>query len=113
MEEGGVERSEDSNQQEINNQLAKLSVIACSRLIGGGKGENATPENLTIKDAMRAMLTPYIVKVLGNQPEQEILKVLNSNTENPYLVWNNGTRAELVEYLRTQQKEKIRSVSLC
>lgn len=39
------------------------------------------------------------------------MKLLNSNSENPYLIWNNGTRAELLEFLEAQQEANIRSVS--
>jgi hypothetical protein len=39
------------------------------------------------------------------------LKLLNSNSENPYLIWNNGTRAELLEFLEAQQEANIRRVS--
>ena len=41
----------------------------------------------------------------------QLLKLLNSNTENPYLVWDNRTRSELTKYLEEQQKSMIRSVS--
>jgi len=40
-----------------------------------------------------------------------MLKLLNSNTENPLLIWDNGTRAELTEFLATEQQNKIRTVS--
>jgi hypothetical protein len=38
------------------------------------------------------------------------LKALNSNTENPYLIWENGTRAELTDFLEKQQTHKINGV---
>lgn len=41
----------------------------------------------------------------------QLLKLLNSNSENPMLIWNNETRAELVEFLTEQQQQKIRTVS--
>lgn len=41
----------------------------------------------------------------------QTLKMLNSNTENPYLIWNNGTRAELLEFLESQQDSMIKRVS--
>ena len=28
-----------------------------------------------------------------------VLKLLNSNTEDPYLIWNNATRAELLDFV--------------
>ena len=44
-------------------------------------------------------------------PCVQLLKLLNSNTENPMLIWDNATRAELTEYLADQQQQKIRTVS--
>ena len=41
----------------------------------------------------------------------QILKLLNSNSENPLLIWDNSTRAELMEFLTTEQQNKIRTVS--
>ena len=38
------------------------------------------------------MMTPYLAKQLHKNIPHETLKLLNSNSENPYLVWNNGTR---------------------
>ena len=40
-----------------------------------------------------------------------MLKLFNSNTESPYLIWDNRTRAELKEYVSMQQTSHIRSVS--
>jgi len=42
----------------------------------------------------------------------QVLKLLNSNSENPYLIWNNGTRAELMEFLEEQQQSNIRTVRI-
>lgn len=36
-----------------------------------------------------------------------MLKILNSNSQNPYLLWDNGTRAELVEYLEERRTNKL------
>jgi hypothetical protein len=33
---------------------------------------------------------------------EQVLKTLNSNCETPYLLWDNGTRAELCEFLDQQ-----------
>ncbi|GIY06445.1 dnaJ homolog subfamily C member 13 [Caerostris darwini] len=109
LEEGGVQRDEESNKQEIANQLAKLSLRALSRLGGYGTGEDETPKNDAVHMSLTALLTPYLVNQLGRGEAAEILKILNSNTENPYLIWDNATRAELTEYLKRQRKDKIRS----
>lgn len=36
----------------------------------------------------------------------QVLKTLNSNCETPYLIWDNGTRAELIDFLETQRQTK-------
>lgn len=36
------------------------------------------------------------------------MKLLNSNTKNPYIVWDNGTRAELAEFLETERTSIVR-----
>lgn len=42
----------------------------------------------------------------------QLLKLLNSNSENPYLIWDNATRAQLTEYLTNQQQQVIKTVSV-
>jgi DnaJ family protein C protein 13 len=44
--------------------------------------------------AAQTFLTPYIVSQL---PDRGILKLLNSNQEQPYLVWDNSCRQELID----------------
>lgn len=41
----------------------------------------------------------------------QLLKTLNSNTENPYLIWDNRTRSELTKYLEEEQQAIVRTVS--
>uniref|UniRef100_A0A4W4F3A4 J domain-containing protein n=1 Tax=Electrophorus electricus TaxID=8005 RepID=A0A4W4F3A4_ELEEL len=112
LEESGVQASQDTNQQEVANALARLSLVALGRLGGYGTPispeEGAVPENPTIRKSLAAMLTPYIARKLGTSSPAEVLKLLNSNSENPYLIWNNGTRAELLEFLEAQQESNIK-----
>ena len=42
----------------------------------------------------------------------QILKILNSNSETPYLIWDNMTREELKAYVGEQQRTIIGTVSL-
>lgn len=109
LEEGGIEKQEATNKQEVANQLARLCIKACARLGGYLAGDKATPDNPAVKKSLSAMLTPYLARKLCNDDPAEILKVLNSNTENPYLIWDNATRAELTEFLSEQQQSKIRT----
>ena len=107
LEEGGVERNQDENRQEVANNLAKLAIRACARLGGYMIGENETPVNPVTVAALESLLTPYLARQLSKDKPEEILKILNSNCSNPYLIWDNGTRAELNEYLETKRQERL------
>ncbi|GFN83676.1 Dnaj homolog subfamily c member 13-like, partial [Plakobranchus ocellatus] len=120
LEEGGVDRSQESNQQEVANHLAKMSAEAAGRLAGFyiSADEQGTPDNPSVKKSLYALLTPYLAKKLSNESPVEceqggraewLLKILNSNTENPYLLWDNATRAQLCEYLADQQEKVIKT----
>ncbi len=66
------------------------------------------PENITsskhnpIMTSLCALLTPYLAKNIKGEPS-EILKMMNSNTQNPSLIWDNTTRAELRAYLENER----------
>eukprot|EP00795_Rhopilema_esculentum_P013369 gene13369-4225_t len=107
LSESGVEASAESNQQELANSLARLSIRALARMAGFLDAPNNTPDNPAVKKSLTAMLTSYVTKKLVKESPHEILKLLNSNTENPYLIWDNGTRGELTDFLEKQQKMKI------
>ncbi|XP_056011194.1 dnaJ homolog subfamily C member 13-like isoform X2 [Ostrea edulis] len=111
LEEGGVEKSGESNQQEVANNLARLCVRACARLGGyfPESSELSTPENVPVKKSLVAMLTPFLARKLSSENSKELLKLLNSNSENPYLIWDNATRAQLTEYLTDQQQQVIKT----
>ncbi|XP_062841489.1 dnaJ homolog subfamily C member 13-like isoform X2 [Trichomycterus rosablanca] len=125
LEESGVQSSQETNQQHVANSLAKLSLMALARLggygtLGEGDGEGVKqngggpevnsppPENPAVRKSLAAMLTPYMARRLGTTTPAEVLKLLNCNSENPYLIWNNGTRAELLEFLEEQQEGNIK-----
>jgi hypothetical protein len=38
----------------------------------------------------------------------QVLKILNSNVESPYLIWDNSTRAELTEFVESERTSSIR-----
>lgn len=109
LEEGGVQKSNESNQQEVSNTLAKLAIRASARLGGFLPEPDATPDNPAVKKSLGTMLTPYLSKKLSEDKAEELLKLLNSNTENPMLIWDNATRAELTEFLADQQQQIVRT----
>lgn len=103
MEESGVERNEGHSNQETTNQIAKVALLACVRLY-------ETSEEL-FRKPMQALLTHFICDHLkeADLNHHELLKMLTSNVEIPYLIWNNATRAELTDYLETLQRGIIQS----
>lgn len=88
LEESGVQTSQDTNQQEVANNLAKLSLVALSRLGGYSQTphspdgtdpipetngiEGTPPENPAIRKSLAAMLTPYISRKLGTTSPAEV-----------------------------------------
>uniref|UniRef100_A0A8D8RF25 DnaJ homolog subfamily C member 13 n=1 Tax=Cacopsylla melanoneura TaxID=428564 RepID=A0A8D8RF25_9HEMI len=90
-----VERSEDQNQQELSNSLARLSVKACSRLAGSPDSPSSCMELFS------RLLTPHLARELVNDNADQLLKLLTSNVRTPTLIWNNTTRAQLTEILET------------
>ncbi|XP_053466998.1 dnaJ homolog subfamily C member 13 isoform X2 [Ictalurus furcatus] len=122
LEESGVQASQETNQQHVANSLAKLSLMALGCLGGysagaevdgngtkqNGGGPEPPPENPAVRKSLSAMLTPYVARKLGTGSPAEVLKLVNCNSETPYLIWNNGTRAELLEFLEAQQEGNIK-----
>ncbi|KAB7502591.1 DnaJ-like protein subfamily C member 13 [Armadillidium nasatum] len=109
LEEGGVSKSGETNQQEISNQLAKASLKACGFLAGLFQGENQTPSNSVILGALNAMLTPYVTSQIKTNKPESILKILTSNVQTPYLIWDNGTRAQLLDFLQINQQKHVKT----
>uniref|UniRef100_A0A182NJR4 J domain-containing protein n=1 Tax=Anopheles dirus TaxID=7168 RepID=A0A182NJR4_9DIPT len=61
------------------------------------------PVNGVVKHLLDRLLTPYVAGKMVTDSEQNVLKMLNSNTRNPYLIWDNGTRAQLTDFLEHQR----------
>ncbi|KAJ4448169.1 DnaJ sub C member 13, partial [Periplaneta americana] len=72
LEEGGVERSEEANQQEVANKLAKLAVRACARLGGYLVGELESPKNALTQNILDRLLTPYLARQLSLDKPEEV-----------------------------------------
>lgn len=62
------------------------------------------PQNIVAKSMLDILLTPFIADKLAVDAESEVLKVLTQNTRNPYLIWDNGTRAQLLDFLEFQRQ---------
>ena len=112
LEEGGVQTENEHSKQAISNELAKAALMACARLAGVVEDpELATPQNPVIEDCLKSMLTPYVVykmRTCHKDRGQEVLKLLTSNTKNPYIIWDNSTRAELDDFVENERTSSVR-----
>lgn len=65
---------------------------------------SGSPQNIVVKSILDILLTPFIAHKLAVEPEHEVLKILTQNTRNPYLIWDNSTRAQLLDFLEFQRQ---------
>ncbi|CAD5207181.1 unnamed protein product [Bursaphelenchus okinawaensis] len=100
LDEGGVQHNEQTNKQSVHNRLARSSAEALACLAGY---RDETPENDGVQNSLNALITKYVCKLMKDGDMDEVLKVLNSNTEDPYIIWDNGTRAELLDFVEKQR----------
>lgn len=63
-----------------------------------------SPQNIVVKSILDILMTPFIANKLAIEPEHEVLKTLTENTRNPYLIWDNSTRAQLLDFLEFQRQ---------
>lgn len=66
LEEGGIERSEETNEQEVSNRLARESLKACATMAG-----LFSEKNTLILEILHSLLTPYVTsKLVAEKPEE-------------------------------------------
>lgn len=68
------------------------------------------PQNCIVKQLLDRLLTAFVADQLAGNADDDVLKLLTSNTENPYLIWNNGTRAQLIDFLEQQRVQSAREM---
>nr|CAB3238835.1 dnaJ homolog subfamily C member 13 [Phallusia mammillata] len=102
LEESGIQKSGDTNQQELLNKLARLSITSLASLAGYVKPDSVNP---LVHKTFCSLITPYLAKQVLLGKYSETLKLLNSNARNPYLLWNNETRIEIRDFLVKQQQK--------
>lgn len=61
------------------------------------------PKNGIVKRLLDLLVTPYLAGKFASGREHEVLKYLTSNTRNPYLIWDNGSRTQLIDFLEDQR----------
>lgn len=67
-----------------------------------------TPTNLHVKKIVDRLLTKYITDKFATHSDSEVLKLLTSNTRNPYVIWDNATRTQLIDFLEYQRTKSAK-----
>lgn len=89
--------------QIAKNLHAVRATQALSRLYGFSGDGISTPQNHAAVNALKALLTPKLAKMLNDQVPKDLLSNLNSNLESPEIIWNSSTRAELLKFVDKQR----------
>ena len=100
----GVEASAESNAQQVANERGRLAARMLRKL-GGYRGAG-TPKHGGVRAATRNLLTQFFDELLDNEDEATslptLLRLVNSASETPYLIWNHTARAELVDFVQAR-----------
>lgn len=67
-----------------------------------------SPTNLHVKSIVDRLLTKYITDKFATHSDSEVLKLLTSNTRNPYVIWDNATRTQLIDFLEYQRTKSAK-----
>eukprot|EP00796_Vickermania_ingenoplastis_P005967 gene5967-4276_t len=101
VEMAGVHLDAESNKQVLRNSVAISALRSLYSLAGivpdAAEYYNSSPST-EIQRCLDTLLTTFITKKMKTEPhsEKEILQLLTTNTDNPYFLWNNSTRSELL-----------------
>ena len=113
LEDAGMEFNEENHTQLFANRAAKGALKAIYALVGFQPDDSylKTEANVPLYKVLQGMLTPYVVNKMRFSPGDEgsILKIVNSNHETPYLLWNNQTRAELIDFLENNSEACVKA----
>lgn len=95
---GGKNEPVSPGEDVANENDKMLSKIYSKYTVSG------TAQNIVVKSILDILLTPFISNKLAGEAEHEVLKILTQNTRNPYLIWDNGTRTQLLDFLEHQRQ---------
>lgn len=63
-----------------------------------------------MQNSIRAMLTPFVCRLMREGENEKVLKLLNSNVEDPYIIWDNASRAELLDFVERHRNSAENTV---
>lgn len=67
-----------------------------------------SPTNLVVKKIVDRLLTKHITDKFATHSDSDVLKLLTSNTRNPYIIWDNATRVQLIDFLEYQRTKSAK-----
>lgn len=109
---GGVEKISDG--EEVFESSERLPVEKENFVSNRKYRISGNSTNMHIKEIVDRLLTKHITDKFATHSDSEVLKLLTSNTRNPYIIWDNATRAQLIDFLEYQRtrssKEKFEDV---
>lgn len=70
--------------------------------------DTASANNVIVKKILDTLLTEFVSNKLASDSEGDVLKLLTSNQRNPYLIWDNSTRAQLTDFLEYQRTKSTK-----
>lgn len=102
----GVDKISDGEEVFESDQTAKVekeNFASSHKYIVSG-----SPTNVFVKKIVDRLLTKYITDKFASHSDSEVLKLLTSNTRNPYIIWDNATRSQLMDFLETQRSKSTK-----
>lgn len=101
----GVELTEEHHRQVFHNRAAVFALRALDALAGistgnqNAKGGGQTTRHKGAYSLLNQLLTREVMRKLETREDtdEEILAMLNGNSDTPYFLWNNTCRSELLE----------------
>lgn len=102
----GVDKISDGEEVFESDQTAKVekeNFASSHKYIVSG-----IPTNVFVKKIVDRLLTKYITDKFASHSDSEVLKLLTSNTRNPYIIWDNATRSQLMDFLETQRSKSTK-----
>lgn len=83
--------------------VEKVNLVSNRRYTVGNISNNAI-----VKAIIDRLLTKFIADKLAGQSEADVLKLLTSNTRNPYFIWDNSTRVQLIDFLDDERTKSAK-----
>lgn len=104
-----AEKISDGEEALEADQTAKVANVEKENFASSRKYTvGGSPTNLFVKKIVDRLLTKYITDKFATHSDSEVLKMLTSNTRNPYIIWDNATRSQLMDFLESHRSKSTK-----